>query len=65
MVIIADCKRAIHFEFFLGTRKARRISVVKINLLIEVLTQFRDALKGDRVNLESEVVVAYSGDCGR
>ncbi len=43
MVIIADCKRAIHFEFFLGTRKARCISLAKINLLIDVLTQFRDA----------------------
>jgi hypothetical protein len=44
MVIIADCKRAIHFEFFLGSRKARRLSLAKINLLVDVLTQFRDAL---------------------
>jgi hypothetical protein len=43
MVIIADCKRAIHFEFFLGTKKAR-ISLAKIDLLIDVFTQFRDAL---------------------
>jgi hypothetical protein len=33
-----------HFEFFLGTRKARHISLAKINLLIDVLTQCRDSL---------------------
>src|SRR5687767_3113806 len=44
MVIIADCKHAIQLEFFLGTRPARRISLTKINLLIDVLTQFRDTL---------------------
>ena len=44
MVTIADCRRRVQLEFFLGTRRARRISVVKINLLIDVLTGFRDAL---------------------
>ena len=47
MVIIADCKRAIQLEFFLGTKKTRRISLTKINLLLDVLTQFRDALANE------------------
>ena len=44
MVNIADCQRKIELEFFIGTRTARRISLAKINLLIKVLTAFRDAL---------------------
>lgn len=44
MLTIADCRRRIQLEFFLGTRRARRISLAKINLLIDALTQFRDAL---------------------
>lgn len=44
MVIIADCKRAIQLEFFLGTKKDRRISLSKINLLVDILTNFREAL---------------------
>src|SRR5947207_15937880 len=44
MLTIADCRRRIQLEFFLGTKTARRISLKKINLLINVLTRFRDAL---------------------
>jgi hypothetical protein len=44
MVILADCKRSVELEFFLGTKRARRISLAKINLLIKILTAFRDAL---------------------
>jgi hypothetical protein len=45
MLTIADCRRRIQLEFFLGTKQARRISLAKINLLIDVLTRFRDALQ--------------------
>lgn len=56
MLTIADCRRRIQLEFFLGTKTARRLSLRKINLVIDVLTRFRDALvkeitlieKGDR-----------------
>lgn len=41
---LADCKRVIKLEFFLGTKQSRRIALRKINLLIDVLTRFRDAL---------------------
>jgi hypothetical protein len=44
LVIIADCKRVIQLEFFLGSKRDRRISLAKINLLIKVLSQFRRAL---------------------
>ena len=44
MVTIADCKRVIQIEFSLGSKRDRRISLAKINLLIEVLMQFRRAL---------------------
>ncbi len=45
MLTIADCRRRIQLEFFLGTKRTRRISLAKINLLIKVLTSFRDALQ--------------------
>jgi hypothetical protein len=44
MVFIADCKRVVELEFFLGSKRDRRISLAKVDLLIEVLTQFRTAL---------------------
>jgi len=45
MLIIADCHRIVEFEFYLGTRMHRRLSVAKLNHLIDTLTRFRDALK--------------------
>ncbi len=44
MLTIANCKRVIQLEFFLGTRRSRRIALQKIDLLLKVLTAFRDAL---------------------
>jgi hypothetical protein len=44
LLTLADCKRVIRLEFFLGTKQARSIALRKINLLIDVLTRFRDAL---------------------
>lgn len=44
MITLADCRRRVRVEFFLGTKRARRISLRKINLLIAILTRFRDAL---------------------
>ena len=44
LLTLADCRRRIHLEFFLGTKRARQLSLKKINLLIDVLTRFRDAL---------------------
>ena len=44
MVFIADCKRVVELEFFLGSKRQRRMSLAKIDLLIKILTQFRRAL---------------------
>ena len=53
MVLIADCKRVVQLEFFLGTKRYRRISLAKIDLLIDVLTQFRAALAKEIQSIEA------------
>jgi hypothetical protein len=52
MLTLADCRHRIQLEFFLGTKQARRISLKKINLLIDVLTRFRDALQKEITLIE-------------
>ena len=52
MIIIADCKSVIKLEYFLGNKKARRIALAKINLLIDTLTRFRDALVKEIESIE-------------
>src|SRR5829696_8204999 len=44
MLTIADCRRRIQLEFFLGTVRARRESLRKLDLLLTVLGSFRNAL---------------------
>src|SRR5437762_12364782 len=44
MLTIADCRRRIQLEFFLGTVRARRESLKKLDLLMKVLGSFRNAL---------------------
>ena len=44
MLTIADCRRRIELEFFLGTMRARRESLRKLDLLLSVLTSFRSRL---------------------
>ncbi|HKG48644.1 MAG TPA: hypothetical protein VKB02_18055 [Pyrinomonadaceae bacterium] len=41
---LADCKRTIRLEFYLGRAEARAASIGKINLLLEVMVQFKKAL---------------------
>lgn len=52
LIYLADCKRQIMFEFFLGNARSRRLSLRKINLLIQVLTAFRDALMREIAAIE-------------
>lgn len=54
LIIIGDCKRMIKLEFFLGTKRARRISLAKIDLLLKILTRFRDALAKEIAMLDKE-----------
>src|ERR1044072_3413611 len=44
MLTIADCRRRIQLEFFLGTVRARRESLRKLDLMLKVLGSFRNAL---------------------
>ena len=44
MLTIADCRRRIQLEFFLGNVRARRESLKKLDLLLSVLGSFRSAL---------------------
>jgi hypothetical protein len=53
-ITIADCNRVIQLEFFLGSKRDRRISLAKIDLLIKVLMQFRRALAKEISSIESE-----------
>jgi hypothetical protein len=50
MLTIADCRRIVQIEFFLGTKRQRCRSLAKINLLISILMRFRDALSKE-INL--------------
>jgi hypothetical protein len=54
IVLIADCKRVVQLEFFLGSKRYRRISLAKIDLLIKILTQFRAALAKEIRSIEGE-----------
>ena len=44
LIFLADCRRQIMLEFFLGNERDRELSLKKINLLIDAFTQFREAL---------------------
>src|ERR1044072_2514916 len=44
MLTIAYCRRRIQLEFFLGTVRARRESLRKLDLLLKVLGSCRSAL---------------------
>jgi hypothetical protein len=52
MLTIADCRRRVQLEFFLGTVRERRISIRKLDLLIGLLMQFREALVKERDLIE-------------
>lgn len=52
MLTLADCHRRIQLEFFLGSNRQRRLALAKINLLIDVLTAFRDALANEIASIE-------------
>jgi hypothetical protein len=56
MLILADCRRRIELEFFLGTARHRRQSLAKIDLLLEVLNSFRSAL-----SREAQLIADYEG----
>jgi len=52
LLTIADCRRIVRLEFLLSTKRYRRLSMRKINLLIDTLTQFRGALEREIALIE-------------
>lgn len=44
---LADCSRVVSFDFDLSSAKQRANSLHKINVLVDSLTQFRDALRAE------------------
>jgi hypothetical protein len=54
LLTIADCRRTVRLEFFLGNALARRQSLAKIDLLLHVLNGFRAALFN-----EAQLIAAY------
>ena len=44
MLHVADCYRVTSFDFYLGNAEARDASIAKLNLLLEILGEFREAL---------------------
>ena len=56
MLTIADCRRRVQIEFFLGTKRERRRSLAKINLLIAILIRFREALTKEIALIEKAKV---------
>jgi len=52
MLTIADCRRSVQLEYFLGSRRARQMSLAKIDLLIRILTSFRAALAKEIAAIE-------------
>ena len=47
IITIADWKRVIELEFYLGTARHRRESLAKIDLLMKVVGEFRRALRAE------------------
>jgi hypothetical protein len=52
MLALADCRRRVELEFCLSTAPERRRSLAKADLLVEVLTAFRDALAAEAQLIE-------------
>jgi len=54
ILIIADCHRNIMLEFSLGNEKQRKISLAKIDRLLKVVNEFRDAVYAEAELIEKE-----------
>ena len=52
LLVIADCRRIVRLEFLLSTKQYRRMSLKKLDLLIDVLTKFREALQKEIALIE-------------
>jgi hypothetical protein len=53
MLHLADCHRLVEIEFFMGTARARRLSLQKIDKIVQTISQFREALHNECQLIES------------
>jgi hypothetical protein len=54
ILIIADCDRRIMLEFCLANKKQRKMSLAKIDRLLKVVNEFRDAVYTEAGLIEKE-----------
>jgi hypothetical protein len=52
MLTLADCTRQIRLEFYLGTSRYRKQSLAKLDLLMRILGDFREALNAEAKLIE-------------
>jgi hypothetical protein len=52
VLIIGDCHRNIMLEFALTNEKHRRASLVKVDRLLKVVNEFRDAVHAEAALIE-------------
>lgn len=53
LLIIADCNRRIMLEFPLSSKRARKKSRAKVDLLAEVVNSFKDAIHAEADLIEN------------
>ena len=52
LLVLADCRRIVRLEFLLSTKQYRRFSLKKLDLLIDVLTKFREVVQKEVALIE-------------
>lgn len=52
ILIIADCHRNIMLEFNLANEKQRKMSLAKVDRLLKVVNEFREALHAEAALIE-------------
>jgi hypothetical protein len=57
VLVLADCKRQVQLEFSLSSVHSRKESLAKADLLLEVLTDFRQGLHEEAALIEKRKAV--------
>ena len=47
VLTVADCRRMLELEFPLTSRRLRKQSLAKIDLLAQIINQFKDAIHAE------------------
>lgn len=54
LLTVADCRRMVELEFPLTSRRLRKQSLAKIDLLAEIINQFKDAIHTEAELIEQQ-----------